>query len=208
MNTFLLSFAALLSVINPLATVPVFVGLTDGKTHQQIRITALRTSLNMMVILLVSFFIGNYLLTFFGISLNALKITGGLIIASSGFALLSGSFIKHKGIKKEVKEDVMTRQEVSLTPLAIPMLAGPGAISLLITYREHFYAIIDIILVVSSMITVSVVTFLILMVSRLIVKGLGASGINALSRIIGFIVISIGVQFIISTIINIIHDLI
>ncbi len=201
MNYFLTSLVALISVINPLATVPIFVGLTGNKSQQQIRSIALRTSINMLVILLISFFAGNYILSFFGISLNALKITGGLIIASSGFALLTGSIMKHKGIKEEVKQDALTRQEVSLTPLAIPMLAGPGAISMLITYRQQYERLTDVMLLLSSVVLVSLITFVVLLVSRIIVKNLGESGINALSRIVGFIVIAIGIEFIISTIV-------
>lgn len=131
MNLFLICFAALFSVINPLGTLPIFIGLTNSKSKNEIKRTALWTSLNTFIILLISFIAGKYILSFFGISLNSLKIAGGIIIASSGFALLTGSFSQHKGMKKREKDDAFSRSEVSLTPLAIPMLAGPGSISLL-----------------------------------------------------------------------------
>ncbi len=126
----------------------------------------------------------------------------------SGFALLTGSFSKHKGMRKREKDDAFARSEISLTPLAIPMLAGPGSISLLITYNQEHGLYIDKIILVSSILAVSLITFLFLLSSQIIVKKLGASGINALSRIIGFIVISIGVEFILSTILDIINDFI
>ncbi len=118
MNLFLVCLGSLFSVINPLGTVPVFMGLKEGKTKKQILGIAFRTSVNVLIILLISFLSGTYVLSFFGISLNSLKIAGGLIIASSGFALITGSFNKHKGMKKSVKEDAMTRHEISMTPLA------------------------------------------------------------------------------------------
>ena len=208
MNLFLISFGALFSVINPLGTLPIFIGLTKEKNKKQITSVAIWTSINAFIILIVSFFLGNYLLNFFGISLSSLRITGGIIIASSGFALLTGSFSKHKGMKKREKDDAYTRSEISLTPLAIPMLAGPGSISLLITYNQENPMYADKIILVASILSVCLITFLLLISSRIIIKGLGASGINALSRIIGFIVISIGVEFVLSTILNIIINLI
>ncbi len=199
MSIFLLSFAALFSVINPLGTLPIFIGLTKGKSNKQITSIAIRTSINTFIILVISFFLGSYLLDFFGIGIPSLRISGGLIIASSGFALLTGNFSEHKGMKNKVKDDAYSRSAVSLTPLAIPMLAGPGSISLLITLNQKYEVYSDKVILVSSILTVCFVTFVLLISSRFITKALGASGINALSRIIGFIVISIGVEFILST---------
>jgi small neutral amino acid transporter SnatA (MarC family) len=81
---------------------------------------------------MISFFVGQYVLSFFGITITALRIAGGIIIASSGFSLLNGNFSKNKGINKKVQKEVEARQHIALTPLAMPMLAGPGSISLLI----------------------------------------------------------------------------
>ena len=201
MQLFLLCIGSLFSVINPLGTVPVFMHLTGEKTKQQLIGIAVRTSVNVFLILLVSFFLGSFILSFFGISLNSLKIAGGLIIASSGFALLTGTFPKHKGMRRSVKEDAETRSGISMTPLAIPMLAGPGAISLIISYNQEYALLTDKLIVIGSMLTVSIIIFLILVISRKISKVLGASGMNSLSRIIGFIVIAIGIEFMCSVLI-------
>ncbi|WP_271424105.1 MarC family NAAT transporter [Aequorivita sinensis] len=203
MDIFLYVFAALFSVINPLGTVPIFVGLTTEETNQERNQTALLTSVNVVVILIISFFAGTYLLDFFGISLNALRIAGGMIIVTSGFALLTGSFSKHKGMKnKRVKKDLDKREKFSLTPLAIPMLAGPGSISLLITFNQEYQEWSEMAFVIFAVIAVGIATLLILRSSHYISKILGASGINAISRIVGFIVISIGVEYISSAVIS------
>ncbi|MEJ6583558.1 MAG: MarC family protein [Crocinitomicaceae bacterium] len=196
MEIFILSFAALFSVINPLGTVPIFVGLTQDNTSKERSVIAFFTAIYVLFILLLSFYLGKYILLFFGISLDALKIAGGMIIASSGFALLTGKFTEHKGMKKREKDDAFNRSEISLTPLAIPMLAGPGTISLLISYQQEYSLMMQQLLIIGAIFTVSTGIFLILKSSHLIVKFMGASGINALSRIIGFIVIAIGVQYI------------
>jgi multiple antibiotic resistance protein len=160
------------------------------------------------LILIISFFIGKYVLAFFGISLNSLKIAGGLIIATSGFSLLSGSFTRHKGMKRtSVQQDLATRSEVSLTPLAIPMLAGPGSISLLITMNQSLVSMNAYIIATSAVLAVSFAVYLVLRSSQFIVKMLGASGINGVSRIIGFIVIAIGVEYVSSAVQEIIIGL-
>lgn len=204
MELFITLLMALLSVTNPLGTVPVFVGLTKEYSKIERNKVVFKTTLNVLLILLISFFLGKYILLFFGISLNSLKIAGGLIIALSGFSLLSGEFNKHKGMKKErVKEDIKTRTDISLTPLAIPMIAGPGTISLLITYNQEHIGIGNIAIILLAILVASICIYLVLKSSFYIVKTLGASGINALSRIIGFIVIAIGVEFIISATVDI-----
>lgn len=139
MELFIYVFAALFSVINPLGTVPIFVGLTQEYSASDRSKTSLLTAINIFMILLISFFTGRFILHFFGISIESLRIAGGLIIVTSGFALLTGSFSKHKGMEKErVKNDAFQRESVSLTPLAIPMLAGPGSISLLIGMYDDY----------------------------------------------------------------------
>ncbi|MDX1272730.1 MarC family NAAT transporter [Bizionia paragorgiae] len=208
MELFLLSFGALFSIMNPLGTVPVFVGLTQGHTNKERAVTAFWTALDVFVILLLSFFAGKYILSFFGISLNALKIAGGLIIASSGFALLTGKFGEHKGMKrKRVQKDIHSRDSISLTPLSIPMLAGPGTISLLIAYNQEYQALHEIWTLIGAMLFVTLCIYGILKSAHVIVRFLGASGINALSRIIGFIVIAIGVEYIISSVVDILSRL-
>jgi multiple antibiotic resistance protein len=207
MELFIYVFAALFSVINPLGTVPIFVGLTQDDTPAAKSRTSLLTSVNIFVILVFSFFIGKYLLLFFSISIESLRIAGGLIITSSGFALLTGSFSKHKGMDKQrVKDDVFQREGISLTPLAIPMLAGPGSISLLIGLYEQHRAFTDRFITVGAILAVCVATFAVLKSSHYIVKILGASGINAISRIIGFIVIAIGIEYISSSILKILGN--
>ncbi len=207
MELFIYVFAALFSVINPLGTVPIFVGLTKEDTRAERSRTSILTAVNIFVILLISFFTGRYILNFFGISLDSLRIAGGLIITTSGFALLTGSFSKHKGMDKpKVKEDAYQRDAVSLTPLAIPMLAGPGSISFLIGLYQEYQSWNEKLIAVAAIFGVCLATLLVLRSSHYIVAMLGASGINAISRIIGFIVIAIGVEYISSAIMNILDS--
>jgi multiple antibiotic resistance protein len=169
MELFMLSFGALFSIMNPLGTVPVFVSLSQDNTKKERSSIAFWTAIDVLAILILSFFAGKFILSFFGISLHALKIAGGLIIASSGFALLTGKFREHKGMKRDrVQKDIHSRDSISLTPLAIPMLAGPGTISLLIAYNQEYVLNTEILIIVSAMVVVSAAIYLILNGSHLI----------------------------------------
>jgi len=108
---------------------------------------------------------------------------------------------------KRVRKDLSTREKFSLTPLAIPMLAGPGSISLLITFSQEYLITQDILILNAAIIFVGILTYFILRSSFLITKFLGASGINAISRIVGFIVIAIGVEYIIVAVLNILKTI-
>jgi MarC family membrane protein len=205
MELFIYLFAGLFSVLNPIGTVPIFVGLTmDDDKKERSRIS-LWTAINVFTILVISFFFGEYVLSFFGISIEALRIAGGIIIATSGFSLLTGNFNKKRGVSKKVASDAQRRNDIALTPLAIPMLAGPGSISLLIAFYHEHHEIFEIIISVAAIFAVAVAIFIVLRSAHYLAKILGASGIVAISRIVGFIVIAIGVQYIISSIITIVQ---
>jgi len=204
MDLFIYLFAALFSVLNPIGTVPIFVGLTQHDSQKERSRISLWTAINVGIILLVSFFIGQYVLTFFGISIDALRIAGGIVIVNSGFSLLSGKFNKKRGINKKIENEAQQRNDIALTPLAIPMLAGPGSISLLIAFYQEHHGMEEIIISSLAILAIAVAIFVILKSAHYLARILGASGIVAISRIVGFIVISIGIQYIVSSIVNIV----
>lgn len=195
MELFLYIFGALFSVMNPLGTVPIFVSLTHDNTKKEINKISLLASINVLVILVISFFVGKYVLAFFGITLSALKVAGGLVIASSGFALLKGEFTKNRGLNKMRQKAAHERERISLTPLAIPMMAGPGSISLLISLNEDYGQPEQISIILIAVFIVCCICYSMLRSSQLIVKALGPNGINSISRIIGFIVIALGIEY-------------
>jgi MarC family membrane protein len=207
MELFIYLLAALFSVLNPIGTVPIFVGLTQDYTKSERSRVSFLTSINVFIILIIAFFVGQYVLTFFGITISALRIAGGLIIASSGFSLLNGKFNKNRGINKQVEQEIQSRNEIALTPLAMPMLAGPGSISLLIAFHQEHHEMNDMIVSVIAILVVAILIFVILHSAHFLAKMLGSSGIVAISRIIGFLTIAIGIQYIISSILSIIRGI-
>lgn len=206
-NIFIYIFFALFSVLNPLGAVPIFIGLTQENTKKERLRISIWTAINVVIILTISFFVGEYVLKFFGISIDALRIAGGIVIMNSGFALLSGGFSKNRGVNKEVQNDAQSRSDIALTPLAIPMLAGPGSISLMIATHQDNSGTLNQLLVCLAVLAIGLSIFLILRSADYISKVLGASGIVAISRIMGFIVLAIGIQYITNSVVNIITSI-
>lgn len=207
MFTFLLSnYVSLLSLINPLGAIPVFLSLTANHDKDWIKTQVLKTSFNVLLICLISFLIGNYVLHFFGISIDALKIAGGIIIARSGFQLLNA---KHKkDIGKKIQKESLSKEDISFTPLAMPLLSGPGSISYLINQSiQTNEATGNTFLIIIAILLVSASIFLAFYLAPSILKYMGQAGLKAMSKIMGFIVLSIGIQLIISSVLNLLQEI-
>ncbi len=197
----------LFSVVNPIGAIPLFLSLTHDYSKKEIRHTSLLTSIYFFLILSAFFLAGNYILSFFGLSLSALKIAGGLVILSSGYSLLNGKMAKSRAIDSEVKKEAMEKVDISFSPMAMPMLSGPGSISLLIAYFSKYAEWIDRFMIVGMIAACAFLVFLILNSAPLLFKMLGKGGLNAISRIMGFIVMSIGVQYIITGVFDLVNSL-
>lgn len=191
--TYLIS---IVTVINPFGAIPVFVSLVQGYSDIEMQKTLRKAVLVMCCILLVSFLFGNSLINFFGISINSLRIAGGLIIISSGFSLMYGGYQKHKNINEELQHEAAEKNDISFTPLAMPMLSGPGSISLMIGMNTNIKNYWVYLWVILAIILSGVLVYIVLRGSRKISSYLGTSGLTALSRIIGFLIVAIGIEYI------------
>lgn len=206
LSLYLTTLAALFTIVNPLGAVPVFLAMSsDYSNHERIQISK-STSLYFIGILVAFFLAGNVILSFFGISLDALRIAGGLIILHSGYGLLNGQFSQSRALSKEVKADAHEKDDISFTPLAMPMLSGPGSIALLI----GLFAVDDNWIrrgtILAAIFSIGFIVFLILRSAPYLFKLIGVSGLKALSRVMGFLVMSIGIDYIILGMVNLVRQ--
>lgn len=199
---FLAILGALFSVVNPLGAIPVFLALTPDYTAQERRSTALRTSVYFALLLTAFYFGGTLILQFFGISLSAMRIAGGLVILASGYGLLYGKMEDSRAVNKKVREEALAKDDISFSPMAMPMLSGPGSISLLIGYSGQYAAIDQRATVVLVIVVLAALIYAILLSSPALFRLLGFAGLQAMTRIMGFIVMAIGVQYVISGVIK------
>ncbi|KAA9326055.1 MarC family protein [Adhaeribacter soli] len=198
MELFLATFSALFSVVNPFGAMPVFLTLTQDDTPQRRNQQARKACMYMVGILVIFFFSGQYLLNFFGVRIHDLRIAGGLMIMKAGFDLLNSKTGAGGKISKTSVEASIHKEDISFAPLAMPMLSGPGAIAVSIGMFSGSLSSVDIALIVSAIILVALVSFIILFFSTRLTRYMGKAGLEALSKIMGFIVLSIGVNFIVS----------
>ena len=199
--------ASLFSLVNPLGAIPVFLAMTPHYTKQERANTALQTSLYFTLILLAFYLGGTLILKFFGISLNAMQIAGGLVILASGFSLLNGKFAEGRTVNKKVKEEALTKDDISFSPLAMPLLSGPGSISYLISLQAQHTAWEPRLFIGGVVVAMGALVFLILRSSPYLHKLMGVAGLNALSRIMGFLVMAIGIQNIIAGVVHLVKVL-
>jgi multiple antibiotic resistance protein len=194
---FIATFVSLFSLINPLSAMPVFISLTNGFEKTHLSKTIRRTSIYVFVVCVLSFFIGEFILNFFGVSIDALKIAGGIIISRSGFQLLNA---QHKtDVQETIEQESRLKEDISFSPLAMPLLAGPGSISLLINEAIQTEAFGDKAVVVAAILAVCLSIYLILSSAPFILKYLGQSGLRTLSKFMGLLVLSIGIQMIVAS---------
>ena len=194
---FISTFVSLFSLINPLSAMPVFISLTNGFPKDHLFRTIRRTSLYVFLVCLISFLIGEFVLNFFGVSIHALKIAGGIIISRSGFQLLNA---QHKGdIHGPIEDESRMKEDISFSPLAMPLLAGPGSISLLINLALQHEAYDAKAIVIAAIFMVCLSIYLILSSAPFILKYLGQSGLRTMSKIMGLLVLSIGIQMIVAS---------
>lgn len=206
-DLYIATLASLFSVVNPLGAVPVYLAMTPDYEYKQRLRTAFYTSLYFVLILMGFFLLGSYILSFFGISINAMRIAGGLVILNSGYTLLSGEMGSKRGIDESVKKEAKEQEDISFTPLAMPLLSGPGSISLLISLNASHPALDSTLVIASVIISTGVIVYLILRLAPFLSNLLGVSGLKAVTRIMGFIVMAIAVQYIITGIYNLVQDL-
>lgn len=191
----LLCFTSFFTLTNPLGTMPVFLTMTNGMSDDERKTIVRRATIVSFITLMVFTFSGQFLFKFFGISTNGFRIAGGIIIFTIGFDMLQARYSKAKLKDDEVKTYV---NDISVTPLAIPMLCGPGAIANGIMLMEDANTLIKKILLVSVIASVYFITFLILRASTRLNKYMGETGNNVMMRLMGLILMVIAVEYFVS----------
>lgn len=201
---FLGTVIGLLPIINPLAAAPTFLAITEGLGEGQRREQA-RKGCFYMVAILVSFLIGgSFIMAFFGISIPGLRIAGGILMAGIGLSMLTA----HRETEEDKVEREAARQkrDISFSPLAMPMLSGPGSIAVTLGFTSLATDWTDYFAIIAGIMVVALITYLVLRISGKIVTFIGPVGMNAMTKIMGFLIMCIGVQFVVNGILGIATD--
>ncbi|MDD2305054.1 MAG: MarC family protein [Prolixibacteraceae bacterium] len=201
----LLCFTSFFTLINPLSTMPVFMTMTAGLSEKERTHTARKASIVALITIIIFALSGQLLFKFFGISVNSFRVVGGVIFFIMGMDMLQARLGQVKIKDSEVKTYV---NDISVTPLAIPMICGPGAITNSIVLMEDASTLTRKIVLFGMILLVMFITYLVFYSSSRILKLLGQTGINVMMRLMGLIVMVIAVEFFFSGLKPIILDMI
>lgn len=202
MSDFFAFFVSVFSIVNPFAALPVYVGLTTELPAGAQRSMPRTTALAAFVILAVAYLAGESLLAFFSIRIASLRIAGGLLIFSMAWSMLQARPSRTKQTDEEVLE-AATRSSVAVVPLAMPLLAGPGAISVMILQATRTEDVLDrgVALLAAALVAASI--WLILRLATPITGFLGQTGMNVATRFMGLILAAVAVEFIAAGVVEI-----
>lgn len=191
----LLCFTSFFTLTNPLGTMPVFLTMTNGMNDHERKAIVRRATIVSFITLMVFTFSGQFLFKFFGISSNGFRIAGGFIIFKIGFDMLQARYSNAKLKEEEVRTYA---DDISITPLAIPMLCGPGAIANAIMLMDDASTFTLKGTLIGIIALVYFITFLILQASTRLVRILGETGNNVMMRLMGLILMVIAVECFVS----------
>ena len=185
------AFSVLFPLINPIGGVPAFSGLTAHDTPDFRKSQARKIAINVFIILITFLFRGKLLLELFGISLGVLQIAGGLIVANTGWQMVNSKADDEKENASKVQD-----LDISFMPMAMPILSGPGAIGAVIGMSTSAKHVEDYVGFVIGIFLIGLVTYLFLVLSIPLMKKLGSTGINVLTRMMGFFILAIAVNLV------------
>ena len=185
------------AIMNPIANTPIFLGLTADDTPEMRRQVALKAMVTAFVLILVFVLLGKVIFQLFGITLPAFRVTGGVLVALIGYQMLHGEQSSRHATASGGPDSRQAALSVAITPLAIPILAGPGTIATAMNYASAD-GIAEMLVTVGAFALLCLITYLFFVSGERIVRLLGQSGLDVITRFMGLILAVIGVQMLIN----------
>jgi multiple antibiotic resistance protein len=200
----LLAFTSIFTMVNPLGIIPVYTAMTSGMSSQHAKKVAVKAVITALLTMLLFAYSGKFIFDFFNISVNGLRVVGGIIFFMAGFDMLQARLIRTKSDAETVHEYA---NDIAITPLGIPLTCGPGAITASIVMMNDASTLGHKLVLTGTIIIVILITLTFLLSARSVMRFLGESGNKVLMRIMGLIVMVIAVEFLFSGLKPIIRDI-
>jgi multiple antibiotic resistance protein len=200
----LLAFTSLLTMVTPFGSLPLFNTVTSKMSSKEARKIAFKGVFTAFIIMVVIALAGNFIFNFFRISINGLRIVGGILFFMSGYDMLQG---KAGRIKDEGQSYTQYVNDFAITPLGIPIICGPGSITMTMVLYSDAEGAAEKIILLSVIVVVLLITYLILISSRKLLQFLGDNGNKVLMRIMGLILMVIAVELVFAGLKPIVQDI-
>jgi multiple antibiotic resistance protein len=204
-GAFLLAFPALFSIVNPIGAALIFDSVTTGRGRADKQRMAFRIGLYSLMVLLASLWLGGYVLNFFGVSLGALRIAGGLVVAVRAWSLLMSPEV-HEERKAHQAEPAQHAEDIAFFPLTMPLTTGPGTIAVAIALSSQrpsagalgFFSGLSV-----AALAIAVLIWLCYRWSDSVTALLGQGGARVMSRLVAFLLLCVGVQIIVTGVVGV-----
>jgi len=200
------TIGALLPIVNPLSAVGMVVAITANLNEHERTEQIKRACIYMFCILTAFLVAGGLIMNFFGISIPGLRIAGGMIVSYLGFRMLFPDTVL---MSRQEQMEAAGKADVSFTPLAMPGLSGPGSIAVVIglsaSAQQTEHIVVSHVLIAVGVAVVAVISYITLRAATRLSKVLGIAGMNAMARIMGFLLVCIGVQFMINGVLDVVR---
>jgi len=191
----LVSLSAIFFVVDPIGVVPIFIAMTHGDPPEKMRDTARRASLVAGGLLIFFALFGTFLFKVVGVSLSAFRVAGGIVLLITALDMLRARQSETRTSPEEAQEATV-KEDVAIVPLAIPLLAGPGAIATVMVLMSRASGVVSVVAVVLSIAVTMVGSYFLLRGATLVQRVLGQSGVAIFQRVMGLLLAAIAVQFI------------
>jgi len=190
-------FVGLFALVNPVGILPVFISMTSCQPATGRDKTNMTANLTVAIILCTSLFLGDSILQVFGISIDSFRIAGGILVVTIAMSMISGKLGEDKQNKQE-KSETAIRENVGGVPLALPLMAGPGAISSTIVWSTRYHSWANLFGFTLAIVIFCFCCWLLFRAAPLVMKLLGQTGINVITRIMGLLLMAVGIEFIVT----------
>jgi multiple antibiotic resistance protein len=191
----LVALSAVFFVVDPVGVVPIFIAMTEGDSPEKIRETARRATLVASGLLIFFTLFGTLVFKVMSVSLGAFKVAGGIVLLITALDMLRARQSETRTSPEEAQE-ATSKEDVAIVPLALPLLAGPGAIATVTVLTSRSHGPTAAVPVVLAVVITMVVTYFMLRAAPLVQRVLGQSGVAILQRVMGLLLAAIAVQFI------------
>ena len=201
----LLTFSSLFTLINPIGITPILLSMTEDESDSEYQVIIKKGIITAYIILTIFAIMGDLIFKFYGITIYAFMIAGGILFLRNSFDMIDSKISRESSTPLETKEAIQ-KEDISITPIGIPLIAGPGAITSIMILSSQTSSYLDKCIVHINILITLIITYIILLLGKKISKKIGTTGIRIIQRIMGLILLVISIQFIINGILLLIES--
>jgi len=204
LSFFILTFSSLFTLLNPIGITPILLSLTESLSDRDYVSVIKKGILTAFIILIIFSFMGDLIFKFYGITINAFMIAGGIIFFRNSLDMIEAKVPRSSSTPKEEAE-AENKDDIGITPIGIPIIAGPGAITSVMLLSSQTSNLTEKVLLHFNIVITLLITYFILILGKKISKKIGTTGIRIIQRIMGLVLMVIAIQFILNGILPLLN---